>query len=141
MVATMHPRASTLAGCVAGLWLIASCGGVTEPTSPAWIRGTLTAIGPDGQGGEQTYLVVAPGGESACLDHQRAQVHLSLATHLSWRTGGRAWRSELRVGQDVSVWITGIVIDLCPPIVRATDLIIETPANAEAPSRERSKEH
>jgi hypothetical protein len=114
-------RLICLAVCVLG-----ACHEVTAPFSNAWIRGTIRIAGPNGLSGQLAYLVVAPGGDTACIDHMRAQVQLAPSTKLFWRDASRAQASDLKVGQEVSVWITGIVIDLCPPVVNATNVVIES---------------
>lgn len=119
----MRLHALKLLACLVALLPVTSCGEPTAPASEPWIRGAITVVY-TGTTGPATYLVVAPGGESSCLDHMRAEVRLDDA-NLFWRTGGEARVSDLKVGQTVSVWITGLVIDICPPDVMATDVVIE----------------
>jgi hypothetical protein len=122
-IATMRLYALKLLGCVVALLTVTSCREATAPTTEPWIRGTITA-GPEWTTYPATYLVVAPGGEDSCLDHMRAQVRVADA-NLFWRTGGKARASDLKAGQPVSVWISGPILDVCPPIVSGTDVVIE----------------
>jgi hypothetical protein len=88
------------------------------PSEPPTIRGTITGpIGPD-------FLVVAPGGETACDETMRARVTIRDAS-IRRRSGGSAATSSLVVGTPVSVWITGGIRESCPPGVDARIIVIE----------------
>jgi hypothetical protein len=100
--------------------MLATAVGCTDPipSEPPTLRGTITGST------SGRFLVVAPGGEAACDHTQRAQVTVGDAS-IRRRSGGSATTSDLVVGTTVSVWITGSILESCPPIVFATVVVIE----------------
>jgi hypothetical protein len=88
------------------------------PSEAPTIRGAIT--------GSTNYglMVIAPGGEAACDHTQRSQVAVGEAS-IRRRSGGSASISDLVVGTTVSVWITGVILESCPPIVTAEFVVIE----------------
>lgn len=48
-------------------------------------------------------------------------------TRVEWRTGAPADTGALTVGRRVSVWISGWILQSCPPQAGATTVVIEDP--------------
>jgi hypothetical protein len=99
--------------------LIACADSPAIPGSDPAIRGAIRGPGDLG-----SFLVVA-GADSLSRDiHRRAQVQLGRADIVR-RSGGSAPATELKVGIVVSVWSTGLTLDVCPGIVTAATIVIE----------------
>lgn len=95
-----------------------SPGPVTPESSPT-IRGTIRGPGESG-----SLMIVAGVDSLSCELDRRAQVRFANAK-IYRRSGVAAARDELQVGTEVSVWTTGIVLDVCPGIVSAIHAVIE----------------
>lgn len=60
----------------------------------------------------------------------RAYVGVPRGARVLWRSGARARPADIGLGAEVSVWITGPVLDVNPPVTTAATVVIERPAAA-----------
>ena len=107
---------------VLALLALAGCSDLTAPSEPAFLQGRITRLADASRG----YLVEgtpAPG-----RTESRAYFRVTGSTTLLHRAGERARVSDLVVGQTVSLWITGVILDSDPPQVTARVVVLEPEA-------------
>lgn len=107
---------------VAGLMLVGCRVEVAAPgipVEPAYLRGVITQVG-----GSAGYLLVGTPGPG--YQESKAYFGARGATILR-RSGERADVSALVVGEEVSIWITGLVRESYPVQVDAAVVVVESP--------------
>lgn len=129
-------KAHTLSIVVAAL-VIAACSNTNEPDS-AYIRGYVTVLDSGGIGVRDAngvthieyyprILVEADPSDPVIRGTtKKSRVSWGPTTQFSSRSGKSLNAADLAVGQFVSVWITGTVLDSYPDQVGATKIVVES---------------
>jgi hypothetical protein len=108
---------SLLAALAAALLSTAACTNEPVPDTPPAIVGTLTRVTTD------RLLIEAEPADSS--GSAKASVRLTGGTEVHRRSGGRMAAAALRVGQRVSAWFSGPVMESYPVQATAATIVVE----------------
>ena len=101
---------------------LTGCNQTVAPSSPPYIRGTVTRV-------DNQRILVEADPTKTIFDGsgtRKSSVRWDADTRFMTRTGAHFAPDGLRLGQVVSVWIAGVVLDSYPDQVGATDIIVES---------------
>jgi hypothetical protein len=110
-------RAPLLAALAAALLSTAACTNEPVPDSAPSIVGTLTRVA-----GDRLLIEEAPSDSSGSA---KASVRVISGTEVHRRNGGRMAAAGLRVGQRVSAWFSGPVMESYPVQATAATIVVE----------------
>lgn len=111
--------------------LVLGCASATSEANPPFLRGVITSRAPKligVQNGVDSIPAMFVDGRGIwpASEPCAAQAQLTIASGTQvLRNGERADTAQLVVGQRVTVWVDGVVLESCPPQAGASKVVLE----------------